>query len=252
VSTDVPPREFSSHAFLESAVFALDRWLRQRRGVFEYSLETQCVFRLELRPSDDTLVLADGTRLRAGAPVLALHLWNEHVPLMGRSGPTVAWAHKTSRAIRASLHELARYLAKRSDLSDVRVLYADVRVSGANQAERAARALGRYGFETVSASVDRRRIPQRMADALFVLLMAGVTNPCTLRSAPMRHANLRVFISRAVLEQRYGGRGADRVTSAERPGVHAPAGDDLVASPEQMPPGDAVLDSESPSHCPQQ
>jgi hypothetical protein len=223
MSTDVSPRDVSSHAWLESAVFALDRWLRQRRGVFEYSLEPRCLFRLEQRRSDDTLLLADGTRVRAGAPVLALHLWNEHLPLMGRSGPSVAWAHKVSRAIRASLQELARYLAQRSDLSDVRVLYADLRVSGAEHALRAARSLARYGFEMVSASVDRRGVTQRAADALFVLLMAGVTNPCTLRGARMRHANVRLFISRAVLEQRYAGRGAprsaERTNSAERPGV---------------------------------
>jgi hypothetical protein len=206
VSTDISSGDFASNALLETAVFALDHWLCRRRGVFEYSLEPACIFRLEQRHADDTLVLADGTCLQAGAPVLVLHLWNEHVPLMGRGGPTVAWAHKTSRAIRASLQELARYLTRRADLSDVRALYADMRVSGAEHAVRAARSMARYGFETVSASVDRRRIPQRMADALFVLMMAGVTNPCSLRGARMRHANLRLFLSRTVLEQRYDSR----------------------------------------------
>ena len=252
VSTEISPRDFSSNALMETAVFALDRWLRRRRGVFEYSLEPRCVFRLEQRRSDDTLVLADGTRLRAGAPVLALHLWNEHVPLMGRSGPTLAWAHKTSRAIRASLQELARYLVKRSDLSDVCVLYADVRVSGADQAVRAAKMLARYGFETVSASVDRRPAVQRMADALFVLLMAGVTNPCSLRSAPMRHANVRVFMSRRVLEQRYPVRPADRVNSPERLRVSATSAEHLLASPESQPLAVTPSNSESPTHCLQQ
>jgi hypothetical protein len=235
VSTDVSPRDSPSYAWLETAVFALDRWLRWRRGVFEYSLEPQCLFRLEQRLADETLALADGTRVRAGARVFALHLWNEHVPLMGRDGPTVAWAHRMSRAIRASLQELAHYLARRSDLGDVRVLYADVRVSGANQALRAARSLGRYGFEVTSASVDRRWALQRIADALFVVMMAGVTNPCTLRSAPMRHANLRVFLSRAVLERRYGVRCADRANAAP-PRIPAPVRVHLAASAESRRP----------------
>jgi hypothetical protein len=220
---------------LETAVLALDGWLRRRRGVFEYSLEPQCLFRLEQRRADDTLELADGTRVRAGARVLALHLWNEHLPLMGRSGPTFAWAHKTSRAISTSLQELARYLARRSDLSDVCVFYADVRVSGANQAVRAARSLGRFGFEITSASVDRRAVPQRMADALFVLLMAGAINPCTLRGALIRHANLRVFMSRTVLEQRYAVRGAERVNCSGRPSVNSAVGAYRVASPDPEP-----------------
>jgi hypothetical protein len=211
VSTEISPRELSANSLLESAVFALDRWLRRRRGVFEYSCQPQCVFRLEQRRADEPLALADGTRVRAGARVLVLHLWNDHVPLMGCRGPTVAWAHKFGRAMRDSLQELARYLAQRTDLSDIRVLYADVRVSGANQAlRRAGRMMARYGFEITSASVDRRPGPQRMADALFVLMMAGVTNPSSLRGAPMRHGNLRVFMSRAVLEQRYAMRCTDR------------------------------------------
>jgi hypothetical protein len=232
VSTQISPREFPGNAFLETAVFALDRWLRRRRGVFEYSLDPQCLFRLEQRCADDTLELADGTRVCAGAPVLVLHLWNEHVPLMGRGGPTLAWAHKTSRAIHASLQELARFLAGRPDLGDVRVLYADVRVSGASQAVRAARIMARYGFETTTASVDRRPAPQRMADALFVLMMAGVTNPCSLRSAPVRHANLRVFMSRAVLEQRYAGHGGEGFSCPGRPAITAPDAEHSLAQSE--------------------
>jgi hypothetical protein len=253
VSTEIS-RDFSSNALLETAVFALDHWLCRRRGVFDYSLEPQCLFRLEQRRADDTLILADGTRVRAGARVLVLHLWNEHVPLMGRSGPTVGWAHKVSRGIRASLQELAHYLAMRSDLNDVCALYADMRVSGPDHAVRGARSLGRYGFETASACVDRRPLPQRLADALFVLMMAGVTNPCTLRGAPMRHANLRLYISRRVLERRYAVRGTDRVSSAERPGVDSAAErlEHLAASPEPQLPANAGLTPENPYHCLQQ
>ena len=230
MSTVISPGNSSSSALLESAVFALDRWLRWRNGVFEYSLDPQCVFRLEPRRADDTLVLADGTCLRAGARVLVLHLWNEHFPLMGRSGPTVGWAHKVSRAMRASLCELARYLTQRAELSDIGVLYADVRVSSAAQAARAARMMARFGFETANACVDRRRAPQRMADAMFVLLMAGVTNPRTLRGAFIRHANVRVFMSRAVLEKRYAARGAERKSASEWQSVK-PAFEDAVTAP---------------------
>jgi hypothetical protein len=228
VSADISPRDFfSRHALLESAVFALDRVLRWRNGVFEYSLDPQCLFRLEQRSADDTLVLGDGTEVRAGDPVLVLHLWNEHLPLMGRGGPGVAWAHKVSRGIRSSLLELVGYLELRPDLNDICVLYADFRVSGAKQAARAARTMARYGFETASECVDRRRAPQRMADALFVLMMAGVTNPCTVRGAPMRQANLRIFISRAVHEHRYAARCAHRGRPPE-PSRVKPTNDDLL------------------------
>jgi hypothetical protein len=160
---------------------------------------------------------------------------------MGRDGPTVAWAHKMSRGIRASLQELTHFLAVRSDLSDVCALYADMRVSGPDHATRAARSMGRYGFEAASACVDRRPLPQRMADALFVLMMAGVTNPCSLRRARMRHANVRLYISRRVLEQRYAVRRPYRVKSSEPPGVNSAAGEHPAASPEPQPPANTGL-----------
>ena len=203
MSTEISPPDSSSSPWLESAVLGFDRWLCRRNGVFEYSRHPQCMFRLAQQQVDDSLELADGTCVRPGTRALALHLWNEHVPSMGEGGPTVAWARRASRAIRTSLHELVRYLAERPDLTDVRVIYADMRVSGARQAARAARMLARYGFEAATGSVDRRRLPHRMADALLVLLLVTVINPRALRGGLLRHANLRIFMSRTVLEQRY-------------------------------------------------
>jgi hypothetical protein len=74
-----------------------------------------------------------------------------------------------------------------------------------------------------------------MADALFALLMAGAINPCTLRGAPIRHANLRVFMSRTVLEQRYAVRGPERANSSGRSSVNSAVAGCRVASPDPEP-----------------
>jgi hypothetical protein len=198
-------RNTSTRAWLRSAVFTLDRWLRKRQAIYEYSKHPCCLFRVQCVRVDAALKLADGTSVRAGSRVLALHLWNEHVPSMGSEGPTVAWARRTSRAIHTSLKELARYLAAQPALSDVAVICADMRIRGTGQAERLARVTARYGFETSAGTVDSRGLLHRMGDGLLIMLLVTVTNPPALRSSVLRHDNLRLFLSRAVLEKRYGG-----------------------------------------------
>jgi hypothetical protein len=190
-------------SWLEGAVFALDRWLCRRQGVYEYWPDPQCLFRIQLVRLEDALVLSDGTRVRGGSRILALHLWNEHVPIMGRGGPTVGWARRVNRAVHVSLRELVRHLAAQPGFEDIVALCGDMRVSSAARAKQFARVLARYGFEPTVVEVDRRGLLRRIGDTVFILMLVLVTNPATLRGGVLRHVNVRVFLSRAVLEARY-------------------------------------------------
>jgi hypothetical protein len=201
---DLPQRNASHAAWLESAVFTLDRWLRRRQAIYEYSNHPRCLFRIQCVRIEQALEFVDGTSVRPGSRALALHLWNEHIPPMGERGPTLAWARKANRAIYASLRELARYLAGRPDLSDVAAICGDMRVRGVGQAARLARIAARYGFETSTGTVDGRGVLHRIGDGLLILLLAAVTNPLAMRSSVLRHGNMRLFLSRAALEKRYG------------------------------------------------
>jgi len=42
-------------------IFALDRWLRRRQGVFEYTHDPECIFRIQLQRLRSEVVLSDGT-----------------------------------------------------------------------------------------------------------------------------------------------------------------------------------------------
>ena len=180
--------ETSRASWLQSAVFALDRRIRDR---------------LQLAYADEPLILADGTTISAGSRILALHLWNERIPLIGRSGPTLAWARKTDRAIHASLRELAHYLAAQPSLKDIAAICADMPVTGTGQAEQVARVMARYGFEVAAGNADHRSVFHRLGDAVFVLMLVLATNPRAVRSAVLRRSNMRVFVSRAIIERRY-------------------------------------------------
>ena len=189
--------------WLQSAVFALDRRIRRQIGVYEYTLHPQCLFRLQVVRTEDPLLLGDGTFVVPGSRVLVLHLWNEQMPVIGRTGPTLAWARKTDRAIEISLRELACYLAAQPHLRDIAVICGNMPVIGSTQAGQLARILARYGFEAAVDGTDRRGLLHRFGDAVLVLMLVWAANPRAVRSALLRCCNMRVFVSRTALEQRY-------------------------------------------------
>lgn len=195
-------------SWLQSAVFALDRRIRRRLGVYEYTVHPQCLFRLQVVRIADPLLLADGTSVRPGGRVLVLHLWNEQMPVIGRTGPTLAWARKADRAMDISLRELAGYLAAQPHLGDIAVICGNMPVIGGAQAEQLARILARYGFEAAVDDADRRGLLHRLGDGVFVLMLVLAVNPRAVRSALLRCCNMRFFVSRAVLERRYPSIGA--------------------------------------------
>jgi hypothetical protein len=177
-------------------------------GVYEYSVHPQCLFRLQVVRLDDPLVLADGTSVRSGSRALVLHLWNEQMPVIGRTGPSLAWARKADRAMDVSLRELACYLAAQPHLGDIAVICGSMPVIGCRQAEQFARILARYGFEAAVDDADRRGLLHRLGDAVLVLMLVLAANPRAVRSSLLRCCNMRIFVSRVALERRYPAIGA--------------------------------------------
>jgi hypothetical protein len=212
-------------AWMQTAVFSLDRWLCRHTGVYEFTSDPQCLFRIQCVRLDAALELTDGTRVPAGGRVLSLHLWNEHVPRMGHRGPTLAWACRTDRAMRRSLQALAEYLAAQPPpLRDIAALCADMRVNGSSQPGQLARLLARYGFEAIPGDRDRRGMLHRIGDAILIVMLVSVTHPLAPRSAALRLRNVRLWLSRAVLEQRYAAAGSRRAATASPVCVPDPRG----------------------------
>lgn len=203
MSAELSARRSAGLPWLEHAIFALDGWLRRRQGIYEYTSKPHCMFRVSLRRAEQTLTLSDGTLLRAGDPVLELHLWNENIPAMGLEGPTVAWAHQVCRAMDASLRELARYLAEERTLDSVRAVWGDMQLGSPRQTEQLVRIVARYGFESLDDGSERGGTLHRFGKSLLIFLLVMATNPIALRSAILRPYHQRVFLSRSTLERRY-------------------------------------------------
>jgi len=189
----------------EQAIWALDHWLRERQGIYEYTDHAECLFRIERARATHSFTLSDGTGVRPGDPLIELHLWNEHIPVMGRRGPTLAWGRRTLRALDTSLHELARFLHRREEYADIAAFYGNMCLGTAAQCEQLARIMAQYGFEVLSNR--KGALPgalHRLGENLLIVMLALATNPATLRTALLRRYRERLILSRATLEGLYG------------------------------------------------
>src|ERR1700733_15483650 len=111
------------HSRVAALVFAFDRLLRWRQGVFEYTAHPACVFRLQISRCARDRVLRDGTRLLAGQRFAQLHYWTEQMPAIPRSGPTIASGRELHRGIQISLVGLARFLRPPPRLAGIVVIF---------------------------------------------------------------------------------------------------------------------------------
>lgn len=197
-------------------MFGLDRWLRQRQGVCEYSDNPRCVFRIQAATAESEVFLADGTHIRPGAAVLNLHLWNEHIPAMGPDGATLHWARALAQGIDLSLRELALHLRWTRALDSVVALRADMRLGTAGQSAQLTRIAARYGFEPACGGGEAQGPVQRLAENMFILLLVLATNPAALGVPVLRRDHTLVYLSRLALEQRYAVTAGDRVSRGAR------------------------------------
>lgn len=216
--TLVDARREDSHeagdSLVRRAVRALDLFLRRRHRIFEHTSDPECLVRLAVVPCAGDVVLADGTRLQRGAPILELHLWNEHVPLIPPGGATIAWAIEINRRVHRSLTELAAYIARERELAEIMAIRGQLACVHRAESNTIFRVAARYGFE--AAEQDRPAGPLRVLHDLFenLLLWALIWtyNPGGLRGKGLIRRRHQLWISRRALTERYG---AEPVLEAE-------------------------------------
>lgn len=197
-------RQFD-HPWLEAMVAALDERLRQRQGVFEFSRNPDCLFRIQVVPAVADLILSDGVRIRAGDRLIGLHLWNEQIPAFPANGPTLAWAHRIQHAFDVSLLELARFLAGRSDLDDVAALCGNMGLGTTERSGQARRLVERFGFEQIAVQQVPSLATQLhwFGENILIAMMILARNAAALRADALWRDRTLVFLSRRKLQDRY-------------------------------------------------
>lgn len=206
-----------SYPWLADLLFALDEWLRRRDGIFEYTANPGCIFRLNVGVARRPLALGDGTRVEPGQRIARLHFWNEHVPPVPPGGTSIAWARQMQQAIANSLRDLAAYLATRPDLSDVNVICGDVPTATRSQSDQLARIMSRYGFEAIAEpgrlSVSERL--HRLGENILITLLVLAQNARTLRPDTLLRVRVPIYLSRRRLVEKFGDAGKTAATMAE-------------------------------------
>jgi len=206
------------HFWLDKIIFGLDRVLTRWQSVVEYTHDPTCILRITLGRLDQDFVLTDGTPGHAGERFIDLHLWNEHIPAMPKEGASIAWARQMSLCFQNSLRQLARYLASRPDLDDISLMRCTMMFASGERDDQMVRMIRRYGFELVppTTTVTLGERARRLGENIMISLIVLARNQAALRRDTLRRGRTRVFMSRKVLEQRYGG-SADRIDLQHRP-----------------------------------
>ena len=133
---------------MRPVIRAFDAWLRRAEGVFEFTDDPACVLRLQVARAPHDLGLGDRC-VRAGEPVLVLHLWNEHLPPLPAAGPDLAWARRAQRLFVTSLRVAADCARRDPHLARARAVGGITPMLSHDDRAAGARVIERLGF-TVS------------------------------------------------------------------------------------------------------
>lgn len=189
------------------AVCRLDGVLRRRLGIFQYSEDPGCLLRLSFPPTPYEIRLADGTLVAAGEPVANIHLWNERMPPIPPQGADLPWARRFQRGFAHSLRLLAAYLDADPRYASVRAVYGQVGFTTGRDIDTGAGLLRHLGFEMqrLRPQAGPRQRFNEFWQNLYSYGLLWTFNPGSLRGKPfLAIERVDVFMSRAVLRERYG------------------------------------------------
>ena len=106
---------------MRAIVRRFDAFLSRRLRVFEFCDDKVCILRLRLTKVPRNLQFPE-REVKAGAPELELHLWNQRVPPIPPSGANVTWGLRTSRLLIHSYRAVAEWMKHYPNLADLQVV----------------------------------------------------------------------------------------------------------------------------------
>lgn len=196
---------------LSRLVVAIDRRMRRRLGIWEYSDDPDCILRVGLARSRWEISLPDGTTIRRGEVIGMIHGWNERVPPIPPTGADLAWARELRRRLVRSLQLLARAVQEDPRLQSVRGFGGSgiLRYSPA-----VLRLLERLGIETydLPPRTVRDWVEEKIG-RVWTWLMRRTFNPVSTEGRGVGVLNRRFYwMGREKLLELYGRSGEDLTT----------------------------------------
>lgn len=190
--------------FWEALIGAVDSRLRAYYGIMEFTDDRRCLLRVAVIRARRTALLSDGTAIQPGAPIGALHLWNEHLPRYAKGAPDLAWACTARRRFTHSMKLLAARAEYDPELRQVPAFRAETTLAsrlGLTQLDRLAE---RLGFEPLAIPRSWLGALHTLGASLNVWCLTRAFNPGALPRQRWRRERHELWISRAELIARYG------------------------------------------------
>jgi hypothetical protein len=184
----------------------------------KFSADPDCVLRISLEPAGRTILLSDGVAIPAGDPVVAIHFWNEHLPVLPPEGLTAAWTGVMKRRIRHSFELLADYIETEPRFADVAAIHGAPAFPQRFGPVALARTLHHFGFDVMPPEHDLS-LHARL-DSLLILGMNWAFNPVELRRHGRSYGRIHIWMSRRKLIERHGTR---RPIGAMSPALSEPS-----------------------------
>ncbi|NIV38822.1 MAG: hypothetical protein GWN58_58220, partial [Anaerolineae bacterium] len=130
---------------MKRIVRAFDRFLCRRQGVFVFWDDPDCLFRAQFMRAPREIALP-GALIPAGAEVLGLHFWNEHMPQIPPEGPTLALAVRGRRMIVSTFRALAHEMNRDPRMEGIQALGGATVLFAAGDGSGGDRLFTRLGF----------------------------------------------------------------------------------------------------------
>jgi YkoP domain len=181
-----------------------DRSLRSYYGIQEFTDDPHCLLRIGPMPAQMPLALSDGTTIREGELVGALHIWNEHVPRYSGNGPSLAWAKEMRRRMLYSIGLLAAFAERDPQWSQVPAFFGVSTLSSRLGEVRMRQLAQRHGFDAVEPPPSLWRPLRLVADAMVVWGLTRAFNPAALRRQKFLRDHCELWISHSRLLKLYG------------------------------------------------
>lgn len=149
---------------LRKFISLIDRSLRARLRIFEFTQDQRCILRASLTYAKYSVRLSVEEQIDRGDQVLELHFWNERLisVLDGRS--LLGRGVRLRRSLHESLVQLASYVVQHEDMQHARAIYARL----ARDASKFSSDTVPLGFKVISA---RRSLADRGHDMLEHVLI---------------------------------------------------------------------------------
>jgi hypothetical protein len=130
---------------VRAVIRRFDGYLSRTEKIFTFTDAENCLLRLQIARAPYRVEFA-GQSVEAGEAVLAIHLWNEHIPKLAPEGSDLAWAAQTGRLFVQSLHAAGEYVRGNSGLARLRAVRGITALFSPFQRSGGVELMQRLGF----------------------------------------------------------------------------------------------------------